>query len=247
VNDARAFWPFLGRLLVLLARDRQLVFWNAGFFLVLLLIFLGPLSGGDAAVRVTLAAGLVTTQIMASALFSIGVGLTAARERGVFRRYAVTPAPAGLLLGGTITARALLVWAAALMQIVAAAAVFGVPWTGGVASWMALTTAGTAAFAGVGFAIAAHARAPHVANTLANLVFVPMLALGGTALPASMMPEPWANVHAVLPSAAMFDGFLGAFIGGETAADNLGRLGYLMLWAVVFTGLGAYRWNRHAA
>jgi ABC-2 type transport system permease protein len=235
---------FLWRQMTLLGRDRQLLFWNVGFFLILLVIFLGPLSGGDASVRVTLAAGLVTTQIMANGLFSVGVGLSSARSRGVYRRYAVTPAPAAMVVGGAVAARVLLVGLAATLQVVIAAVVFGIPWTGGVASWMALVAAGTCTFAGIGFAIAAHAPAPHVANTVANLVFIPLLALGGTALPVSMMPEAWARVHWILPTATMFEGLLGAFVGGETVIDNLGRLGYLALWAAATMAWAGYRWTR---
>ena len=232
------------RHLVALARDRQTLFWNTGFFVLLLAIFLGPLSGGDAAVRVTLAAGLVTTQIMANALFGVSVGLASARDRGVFRRYAVTPAPAGLAVGGAIAARLVIVVAAAALMVVVAAAGFDVPWTGGVVSWLAVVLAGTAAFAAVGFAIAAHARAPHVANTMANVVFIPMLALGGAALPTSMMPAAWQPMHGLLPTAAIFDGLLGAFIRAESTSENLPRIGYLLLWAAVAGGWAARQWRR---
>jgi ABC-type multidrug transport system permease subunit len=110
-----------------------------------------------------------------------------------------------------------------------------------------MIVAGTCAFAGIGFLIAALARAPHVANTAANLVFIPMLALGGTAVPASMMPDALAGVHWVLPASTIFNGLLGAFIGGETALDNLPGLAYLTGWAIA-TGAGAlYFWNRRTA
>src|SRR5687768_5976601 len=136
---------FVGRQCLLLARDRQIVFWNVVFFLILLLLFLGLLSGGDAAVQVSLAAGVVTTGIMANALFSVAIGLSAARDRGVFRRYWLTPAPAGLPVAGTLCARTLLVFSAAVIQVVVARVVFDVPWSGGALSWIAVAGAGAAA------------------------------------------------------------------------------------------------------
>lgn len=242
-----AIGVFLATQLRLVARDRQVVFWNVGFFLLLLLIFLGPLSGGDDAVRVTIAAGLVTTHIMANALFSVAVGLTSARDRGVFRRYAVTPASPAATIGGIIAARMVLVALAAAVLVVVAAAGFGVPWTGGAASWFAVVVCGTAAFTGIGFAIAAHARSPHAANLISNVVFIPMLALGGAALPASMMPGEWARLHDVLPAAALNEGLLDAFVGGGTAVDNLPRLGYLAAWATLTGVWASYRWSRRDA
>ncbi|MEX2271454.1 MAG: ABC transporter permease [Vicinamibacterales bacterium] len=247
MKTAVRFARYAGVQLRLLGRDRQLLFWNVGFFVLLLVLFLGPLSGGDASVRVTLAAGLVTTQIMANALFSVGVGLSSARARGVFRRYAITPAPRGLVVGGSIAARVALVSGAAVLQVLIARVMFNVPWTGGLLTILAIIVAGSCVFAGIGFLIAALARAPHVANTATNLVFIPMLALGGTALPASMMPEAWARVHWVLPTAAVFNGLLGAFVGGQTVIDQLSPLAYLVAWAGVTGVAGTYFWNRREA
>lgn len=241
---ASDFVRFTARQLLLMLRDRQLVFWNFWFFLILLVLFLGVLSGGDASVRITLAAAIVTVGIMANALFSVAVGLTAARERGVFRRYSLTPALPSMPVAATVCARACLVFAAAAVQVVAAHLGFGVPWSGGVLSWIALAALGTTAFAALGFAIASLAASPHVANTMANLVFIPMMALGGTSLPSSMMPDAWAGVHQILPTATITDGLFGAFAGGETVADNAGRLAYLVAWTVVPAAYAAYRWTR---
>ena len=176
------------RQLVLLTRDRQLMFWNVAFFLILLVIFVGVISGGDASVRVLLTAGIVTMSLMANALFSTAVGLTASRERGVFRRYSLAPIAASDPVIATVIARALVVFGGAVLQVIVARAAFGVPWSGGVLGWIAVLALGTTAFAAIGFAITASARAPHVANTMANLVFIPMMAFGGIALPATMIP-----------------------------------------------------------
>lgn len=238
---------FIATQLMLLLRDRQLLFWNVLFFLLMLLVFLGLLSGGDAAVRVMLAASVVTIAIMASALFSVAVGLTAARERGVFRRYALTPAPPALPVAGAVIARALLVLASAMLQVLVAGVMFDVPWSGGWVSWLVILAAGTGAFAAVGFAIAAFAPSPHVANTIANLFFIPMMALSGTAVPAALMPETWQNLLWVLPSATILEGLLGALVRAESAVDHLPRVGYLAGWTVIPAVAGAYRWRRRDA
>ena len=143
-------------------------------------------------------------------------------------------------------ARALVVFAAASLLVILARVAFDVPWSGGVISWMAMLAAGTGAFAAIGFAIAALARAPHVANMMANLVFIPMMALGGIALPATMMPASWAEVYWVLPVATIANGLMGAFVGGDTVVDNLPRLGYLAAWTAVAGAFGAHRWSRRA-
>ena len=234
----------IGQHLVILARARQAMFWNVAFFLILLTVFLGLLSGGDSAVRVVVAAGLVTMGIMANALFSIGVGLTASRERGVFRRYSLAPIDVSTPVIAVVVARGLVTFGAAVIQVLVARIAFGVAWSGGVASWIAVLLLGTTAFAAIGFVIAASARAPHVANTMANLVFIAMMALGGIALPAAMMPGAWTQVYWILPAATVSEGLLGALVRGETIIDNLARLGYLAAWTVAAFAFGSYRWQR---
>jgi ABC-type multidrug transport system permease subunit len=132
-----------------------------------------------------------------------------------------------------------------MLQVTVAHVVFGVPWAGGPTSWVLMATAGATSFAAVGFAIAAVASAPHVANTLANLVFIPMIALGGTALPPSMISHEWAEMAWVLPTATLMEGLLGAFVLGETVRDNLPRLAYLLLWTGATFLLATWRWRGH--
>lgn len=241
---ARAWLRFTAAQIELLARDRQLLFWNVVFFLLLLVVFLGALSGGDLSVRVTLTASLVTIGLMASGLFSVAVGLSGARERGVFRRYALAPVPTGTVVLGTVAARAGMVLLGALLQLAVAAVFFDVPRTGGWASCIAVVSLGAAVFAAIGFAIAAEAHSAHVANTLANLVLIPMMALSGTAVPLALMPAAWRDVSWVLPSATIHDLLLGAFVRGEVVTDHLGGFAYLLAWTAVPAAWGSYRWAR---
>ena len=231
----------------LLLRDHQIVFWNFGFFLFVLLVFLAFLSGGESAVRVALTASIVTIAVMANALFSVGIGLAAARERGVFRRYRLTPAPAGSLVTASVLARILVVVLAAILLVLAAHFLFDVSWRGGVASWLAILVLGAAAFAGIGFLIAAFAPAVHVANRLVNIVLIPMMALSGVSLPVEMMPAGWTSVRGFLPASPMIDGLTGAFINGDGVGDNVWRMAALAAWAAVAFAAGSYGWRKRAA
>ena len=229
---------------MLLLRDRQIVFWNFGFFLLLLVLFLGILSGGEAAVRVALTAAIIPIGVMANALFSVGVGLSGARDRGVFRHYALTPVPQSVVVLASVTARALIVLAAAAIEVVVANVLFGVGWPGGVAAWLSTLALGTAAFCAIGFAIAAFAPAPHLANAAVDLVLLPMMALSGMSLPVAMMPSEWASIHWVLPAATMVDGLTATLVQGAGFMNLLPRLAYLGLWTGAAAALGAYGWSR---
>ena len=235
-----------GTFLRILLRDRQIVFWNFGFFLLLLVVFLAFLSGGEAAVRGALTASIVTIGLMANALFSVGIGLTAARERGIFRRFLLTPLPQAGVVSAWILARVIVVLSAAVLQLVTARVLFDVSWRGGALTLLVVLTFGTVAFAGLGFLIGAWAPAVHLANRAVNLLLIPMMALSGASLPVAMMPSSWGAARWILPATPFVDGLTGALIQGEGMTDNLGRILTLAAWAAAAFALGAYQWRRKA-
>lgn len=230
----------------LLARDRQLLFWTFGFFFVVLLVFLGPLSGGDAAVRIALACALVTIALMSNALFGMSVWVATSRDSGVFRQFRLTPARAGELLLAAGAARTTFVLAAAVSQVLVARLVFSVAWTGTVAGWFGILALGSAAFTAIGFATAARASSARAANRNVNLLLIPMIALGGAALPAAMLPEWWNGVRWLLPVAALQDGLVGAFVSGDDLWRQVPRLANLAAWMTVALIVGGSPWRRHA-
>jgi len=228
-------------------RDRQNMFWAFGFFALLLVLFLGALSGGDPAVQVSLTAALVTVAVMANGLFSVGIGLAAARDRGIFRRFTTTPVPGWVVLAAMVLARLLIVIASAVLLVLVARTVFGVPWSGGPAGWLSVIVAGATTFSALGFLIAGLAPAPHVANALANLVFIPLMALGGTTIPAAMLPSPLDQLSRVLPSRAMVDGLVASCVAGANITDLLSHHARLFAWGAAAAMAGAYAWRRRSA
>lgn len=229
-----------------LFRDRQLVFWNFGFFTLLLVLFLGVLSRGDAALKVTLTTAIVTLGVMANALFGLGVGLATAREQGIFRRFAVTPLSGWTVLGGIAVARGLFVFTAALAQVVIARLFFGVAWSGGSLSVAAMLAFGTLAFSAIGLAVCAVAPAPRFANALVNLVLVPMMALGGGALPLSMLPPELSSIGRLLPVAALVSGLDASFVAGAGLPDLAPQALLLMIWSAAAGLIVAVRWPGNA-
>jgi ABC-2 type transport system permease protein len=77
---------------------------------------------------------------------------------------------------------------------------------------------------------------------LANLVWVLLLALGGTVLPVSRLPDAWEPVARALPSGALGEGLRAAL--GEGRVDLLSWL-VLLVWAVLASVLAArlFRWS----
>lgn len=227
-------------------RDTQLVFWNAAFFALLLIIALGPLSGGDAAVRLALTVSVMTLSSAANGLFTMGIGLAGARERGVFRRYAVTPLSIVQALGAWYVSRVLVVSAGGLVLLVVARVVYQVGWAASVPTVTALLGAGATAFVAIGFAIGSWCRSPLTTNRALNVVLLPMIATGGVALPPSMLPDAWLTVSAVFPTSALASALTGAFAAGGGLVEVRAELLGLVAWACVGLLVGALGWRiRH--
>ena len=117
-------------------------------------------------------------------------------------------------------------------------------WSGQLIGWLAVLVAGTAAFASIGLAVAFVSTTVRSANRLANLLLIPMMALGGIALPASMLPDSIAAVRGLLPVAPLQDGIYGALVYGETLADQAPRLAALLAWTGIACGAAAMAWRR---
>jgi len=224
-------------------RDGQLVFWNYAFFLLLLVAFVGGI-GQDAAVRVVLVCGIVTIATMATALFTVGVGMSAARDRGVYRRLSMYPVPVSRFLLAAVLSRWVVTLTSASLLVLVSRFAFGVPWPGGLLTWLVGLAAGSAAFCSLGFALAGVAHASHRANSYVNLVFVTMLLAGGAALPQGLLPAWLLPASAVLPSTALVDVLQGTMIRGDGTFQVLSPLGVMAAWTILAAVIGVLAWKR---
>jgi ABC-2 type transport system permease protein len=210
---------------------------------MLLILFLGAL-GRDPSVRVVLVGGIVTTGIMGTALFSVGIGMSAARDRGIYRRLSMFPVPTSRFLWSNVLWRWFVAFSSATLQIVVARFVFGVKWPGGIAAWLVGIAAGAAAFCAIGFAMAGLARASYRANAYVNAVFVPMLILSGAALPVTMLPAWLLPASSVLPSTALVNVLQRTIIYGDGLGALLVPVGTMVAWTVGAGLIGTVAWRR---
>ena len=105
---------------------------------------------------------------------------------------------------------------------------------------------GVVAFRAMGGIIASVANSMQEGQVLVQLLYTPMLLLGGATIPLSIMPQ-WLQITSqFLPSTHFSTGLAGILLRQETLMDNLPAAGALLLTAVVATFLGAklFRWDK---
>ena len=102
---------------------------------------------------------------------------------------------------------------------------------------------GTAAFAGLGLAMAGSLRA-EATLTLANALFLGFLLLGGLLVPAASLPDPLGQLSAFLPSSALAEAFRVA-LGSGPDGDASRSLIVLALWATgaIVVAVRTFRWE----
>jgi ABC-2 type transport system permease protein len=192
--------------------------------------------------------GVLAVAVMGSAMVSLGIATGFERSYLVLKRLGATP----LRRGELVAAKALAVLGVQAVQVAAVLAVAvalgwpveGPPLGSAPARWplalLGLVT-GTAAFAGIGLAMAGRLRAT-ATLALVNAVFLVLLVASGVVFPRESLPDAMTAGTAVLPSTALADVLRAALEEGRLAGGPLGILG---AWAVAMCTLAArvFRWE----
>ncbi len=188
---------------------------------------------------------LLTITILGSAAIGLPTTLVAERERGVWRRYRLLPAPPAALLGGALLARFVIVAGAVLLQLGLAHLLFGTPWPAHPGRFLAAASLTTFAFLGLGLIIAALADGVPAVQALGQCFFLPMILLGGVGVPLAVLPD-WAQrLAGFMPGRYAVTALQSAF---EPARGALGPSDALLALLVIGTaataaGTALFRWD----
>ena len=187
--------------------------------------------------------GTLALGVIATSFVNLGIATGYERHYGVLKRLGAAPVTRGQLILAKILAVVTIELVQATLLIAIAALVLGWRPPGPASPPLALAALvlGTAAFAGLGLAMAGRLRA-EATLALANGLFVAFLLLGGIVLPLDRLPDPVAAVASVLPAAPLADVFRIALGGG---GDPLGPAAVLAAWATGAAAVAAatFRWE----
>ncbi|POM22692.1 Inner membrane transport permease YbhR [Actinomadura rubteroloni] len=192
-----------------------------------------------------------TPSLLGWALASAGVfgasqTLVTWRTKGMLRRLRLSPAPIATVFG----ARVAVSLAVAMVQLglflaVAQLPVFGLKLMG--AWWMAIPSvvAGVLAFLGIGMLIGAWAKTQESAQSMTQLVVLPMAFLGGSFFPLDDAPVWMRTLSYVFPLRYLNEAMLNVMGRGLGPASALPQIGVLLGVAAVTAFLASrlFRWD----
>lgn len=204
-----------------------------------------PLDAEPGAARVPEAlGGVLAVAIIASAFTSLAISVGFDRRSGALLMLATTPLSRQGILGARALATMAMVAIQAAVLVITALALGWRPSLSAVALIPACLL-GTAAFAALGFALGGAVRA-EATLAIANAVFLVLVAIGGSTLPASDLPGALGAAVSWLPSAALGD--LLRWATGSAIGTGAG-LGLDVVLLVAWGAIGAlvaartFRWR----
>lgn len=133
--------------------------------------------------------GIIAMSVMSTCLFGVGIGITSQREKGQLRRLALTPVDKSVFILSYILFRYIIVLLQAILLIIAGFVLFNIHFHGDIFSLISVLTVGLLTFVSIGYLIASQSKKTEVAAAIANLLFFPMLLLGGVYFPVDNVPD----------------------------------------------------------
>ncbi|HSY49287.1 MAG TPA: ABC transporter permease [Thermoanaerobaculia bacterium] len=188
--------------------------------------------------------GLIGLNLLSMGLFAVGMVTVAYREKGKFRRLAVTPLPKWVFLLGQILQRVTVVMLQTALLLLSARLGFHIVNHGSYLLFGALVIFGTATFLAMGFALSSFASTVETYGAISNLAFFPMMLLSGVYFRIDNAPQWMQAAIFVLPLAPYLRMLRAVFNDGATLAGHGTGLAIIGTWAVLsfILAVKRFRW-----
>jgi len=189
---------------------------------------------------------VLTITILGGACFGMPIAFVSERERGVWRRYRLTPMPTFAFVASILLARYVILLSAALIQL-------------GIAMWVGMRfpvhpwkllgafTLASFAFLGIGLLISMVANSTHAVQALGQSLFLPMIMIGGVGVSLRNLPEWGRKVAAFLPGRYAVQAMDACVVGNPRPPHLYGPFNLLALIvigaAASFAAAKLFRWE----
>jgi ABC-2 type transport system permease protein len=194
-------------------------------------------------------AGQIVTWVQITLLGAAEV-LVNERQRGTLRRLLVMPTSRSLILGGTLLARLAIGLLQMALLLVGGAVLFGVPWGRSPLGAAGVSLAFALATVALGGLLATFMRSRGQVSATVVGLSMGLAALGGAWYPLEVTPPLYQQLVQLLPSTWAMRGYTAvltqpAATAWAGLAAVLPEIGAMLGFAVVITGLAAWRLRRY--
>lgn len=189
----------------------------------------------------------LTVTVLGSACFGLPTTIVSERDKGVWRRYALTPVDRWVFVVGVLMSRAVLLLSAALLQL-ALAFGLGLPMPAHPLGLLVSLCVTAAAFLSLGMVIAMLVDNVPAVQALGQCIFLPMLMIGGVAVPLQSLPE-WAqHISAFFPGRYAVEAMQLSATGSGLRGASFDLLALaLMAAGAAIAAAAMFRWDKALA
>ncbi|HLX45904.1 MAG TPA: amidohydrolase family protein [Bryobacteraceae bacterium] len=227
-------------------RDRSVLFFNYIFPLIFFFIFgtLMHAERGGAVVQIVNMS--LSLGVLASGLFGAGMRTVMDREQNILRRFKVAPISPGPLLVAQLVTGMVHFIPVTFVTLLLARVVYGMAPLEHPISLYVFVLVGLTAFRAIGSIVGAVANSMQESQIIVQLLYFPLLFLGGATFPLSVMPNWLQTVAQFIPSRYLSEGLIGILQGNETLFDNLSNVAVLLATTFIgtFLALKLFRWEK---
>lgn len=142
---------------------------------------------------------VVTVGICAGGAMGLPIVVSYYRQRGVLKRFFVTPVKASTILIAQVAMYGIYAIVSTLLVFVIAFAFFGYTFSGSALGFIGSYLLVMTAMFSIGMMLGGLARDEKVASIGASVLYFPMLLLSGTTVPYEILPEAVQHISNVLP------------------------------------------------
>jgi len=188
--------------------------------------------------------GLLGMNLLSMGLFSVGMVNVSYREKGKFRRLAVTPLPKWIFLLGQVLHRLTVTLLQSALMLALGYFAFGIRNQGSYLLLTAVMALGTACFMAMGFALAGFAETSEGYAAISNVFFLPMMFLSGVYFTLDAAPHWLQRAVVVLPLSPYLRALRAIFNDGAGLAGQWAGLGVVAFWtaACFLVAVRRFRW-----
>jgi imidazolonepropionase-like amidohydrolase/ABC-type multidrug transport system permease subunit len=230
----------------LTTRDRTVLFFNYVFPLIFFFIFGTVMHAERGGVIVQVVNMVLSLGILASGLFGAGMRTTQDREQNILRRFKVAPiSPAPILVAQLVTGLMHYI-PVTFVILVLARVMYGMPPLEHPFSFYAFVLLALLAFRAIGSIVGAIANSMQESQIIVQLLYFPMLFLGGATFPLAIMPNWLLTVAQFIPTTYLSTGMTAILEGHESFANNLPAAAVLAMTAIIgtFLAMKLFRWEK---
>jgi ABC-2 type transport system permease protein len=233
-------------------RSPRARFFTFFFPVLLLVIFAGMFGNGSTTVdgvKIGLARffvpGILAMSVVTAAYGNVVISMSAARESGVLKRRRATPVPAPTLVAGKALSTLVTTIGMSAVMLAIARVGYGVGFSAGALAAIAIAvSAGTLAFACLGYAVAGVIGNADAAQPIVQATMLPLYFISGIWIPTDQLPSGLRHIASIFPvehlaAAAHLASVHVSFAGAFAPKDLL----VLAVWAVGAAGFAARRFS----